>query len=1191
MSKVKWTNEQLQAIEKTGNNILVAAAAGSGKTAVLVERIINKIINQKINIDEILVVTFTNAAASEMRERILEAIYKKIEEEPENNHLQKQINLISRASICTIDSFCLDVVKNNFYEIDISPNFRIADNAELELLKQEVLENLFDKKYEIEDKDFLKLLETYTTYSSDEPLKELILNIYNFIQSHPFPNEWLEEQVEKYNLGTEINLDFSETEWGKIIISNFKEEIIDSKVKLEQVKKSIEKFEELNKYALVLSSDIQELDRILNLEKWNEIYNCINEIAFEKWPIDRKITLEEKEIAKEKRNEIRKQIKKALEIIDSDSAQANKDIFDMYEVLESLKEIIFEYDKLLKQAKKEKNLVDFSDIEHNALKILLKKDDDNNYIPSEIALRYKKRFVEIAIDEYQDSNLVQESILSSISNGKNIFMVGDVKQSIYKFRQARPELFLDKYERYALEDSTYALGNKIQLFKNFRSRENILDTTNLIFKDIMSKKLGDIDYSEEEYLNLGASFEETQKQSIKANTEIFIIENKSEELEDYEEEVLEEPIENIELEAKFVSKKIKEILDSKQVVYDKKTGYRPITYKDIVILLRSTKDKANIFENELINLQIPVYSDTSNEYLNSVEIQTIMNLLKVIDNPTVDIPLVSVLRSMIGGFSDNELIKIRLQDTRKSFYESMIEYSAEDNIKRKIHNFFKRISLWKEESEYLQLEELIWKIYIDTGYYNYVSLMPDGILRQANLKLLFEKAKQYEKVSFKGLYNFINFIEKVRTSSGDLSSAKLIGENENVVRIMSIHKSKGLEFPLVFLCNSNKKFNTQDLNNQILLHQDLGLGVNYIDSDKKLQYSTLAKEAIKIKSKEEIISEEMRVLYVALTRAKERLIVTGISRDLEKELKEKEQLLSLYSKQDKINTNILKKYKSYLDWIELVFLKNDKSDVMSLEKISKDEALNSIEETSEVNKDMKLQEIINNVESKNEEEIRSKLNWKYDDIELSKIEGKTSVSNVKQISSQENTKELKIDNMKTPEFLKEENNKLTGAQKGTLIHLCMQYLNVKEEYTKQKVNELIESLLFKKKITTLEAENIDINKILNYTKSNLWQEVRKAKIIEREKTFYISIPANEIYDININEEVLVQGIIDLYYINENEELILVDYKTDYVQDKKELIDKYSKQLELYKRALEEALNKKVSKIYIYSTHLDKEILI
>ena len=581
----------------------------------------------------------------------------------------------------------------------------------------------------------------------------------------------------------------------------------------------------------------------------------------------------------------------------------------MYVIFKYLKEIIFEYDELLKQVKKEKNLVDFSDIEHNALKILLKKNEEG-YIPSEIALKYKKKFVEIAIDEYQDSNLVQESILTSISNGKNIFMVGDVKQSIYKFRQARPELFLDKYEKYTLENNIESIGNKIQLFKNFRSRANILDTTNMIFEDIMSKELGDIDYTQEEYLNLGASFEDTSKESIKANTEVFIIENNKEQDGEVEDEILEEPVENIELEAKFVAKKIKEILDSKQVVFDKKIGYRPITYKDIVILLRSTKDKANIFENELINLQIPVYSDTSTEYLDSIEIQTIMNLLKVIDNPTVDIPLVAVLRSMIGGFTDNELIKIRLAESKKTFYQAMKEYDIQDDIKEKIEIFLGKISLWKKESEYLELDELIWKIYIDTGYYNYVSVMPDGILRQANLKLLFEKAKQYEKVSFKGLYNFIGFIEKIRTSSGDLSSAKLIGENENVVRIMSIHKSKGLEFPLVFLCNSNKKFNTQDLNSQILLHQDIGLGVNYIDSDKKLQYSTLAKEAIKIKSKEEIISEEMRVLYVALTRAKERLIVTGVSKDLEKDLKEKEELLSLYLKKDKINKGLLKKYKS-----------------------------------------------------------------------------------------------------------------------------------------------------------------------------------------------------------------------------------------------------------------------------------------
>jgi len=566
--------------------------------------------------------------------------------------------------------------------------------------------------------------------------------------------------------------------------------------------------------------------------------------------------------------------------------------------------------------------------------------------------------------------------------------------------------------------------------------------------------------------------------------------------------------------------------------------------------------------------------------------QTIMNLLKVIDNPTVDIPLVAVLRSMIGAFTDNELIKIRLEEPKKSFYEAMMVYKNEDTIKEKIDIFLAKVSLWKKEAEYLELDELIWKIYIDTGYYNYVSLMPDGILRQANLKLLFEKAKQYEKVSFKGLYNFINFIEKVRTSSGDLSSAKLIGENENVVRIMSIHKSKGLEFPLVFLCNSNKKFNMQDLNNQVLLHQDLGLGANYIDSDKKIQYSTLAKEAIKIKSKEEIISEEMRILYVALTRAKERLIITGISNDLSESLKEKEELLNLYSKNEKININLLKKYKSYLDWMQLVYLKDDDENIMSLEKIIKDEVINT-EESYNTNEEINLENIIEKIEFKNTQEIKDKLNWEYKYLELSEIEGKTSVSKIKQLNNEDN--EFKKTTMKMPEFLKEETNKLTGAQKGTLIHLCMQHLNLKEEYTQQKVKELIEQLLFKKKISSVEAENIDVTKILNFTKSNLWKEVRKAKIVEREKPFYTTIQVKDIYDSNINEEILVQGIIDLYYINEQDDLILVDYKTDYVIEKKELIEKYSSQLELYKKALEEALQKKVSKIYIYSTCLGTQI--
>ena len=951
----------------------------------------------------------------------------------------------------------------------------------------------------------------------------------------------------------------------------------------------------MKKYVAVLNQDIDVLDNFLKLEKWDDIYNYSLSMTFEKWPVDRKIELEEKEISKEKRNEIRKQIKKTLEIIDSDSKQANEDICYMYNTLNALKNIVTQYDKLLKQNKKEKNVVDFSDIEHMALNILLKKDENGNHIPTQTALKYSNKFVEIAIDEYQDSNLVQESILTAISNKKNIFMVGDVKQSIYKFRQARPELFIEKYEKYnnANENESNCLDNetKIQLFKNFRSRKNILDTTNIIFKDIMSKELGDINYNEKEYLNLGASYEELEN-GIAANTDIYVIDNKENDNEEEKnDEIIEEPIENIELEAKFVAKKIRQMLDSKKLVFDKKCGNREITYKDIVILLRSTKDKANIFETELTNLNIPVYSDTSLEYLNSIEIQVIMSLLKIIDNPMQDIPLVCVLRSIIGRFTDNELISIRLENKGKiSFYEAMKRYAENNNQKElseKILNFFNKINSWKQEAQYLELDEFIWKLYNDTGYYNYVSAMPDGILRQANLKLLFEKAKQYEKASFKGLYNFINFIDKVRTSSGDLSSAKLIGENENVVRIMSIHKSKGLEFPVVFLCNSNKKFNVQDLNNQVLLHQDLGFGLTHIEADKKLQYSTLAKEAIKLKSKEEIISEEMRILYVALTRAKEKLIITGVQNDIEKQLKEKQELLNIYLDEEKINKNILKKYKSYLDWIELVYLKNKDLNIMNFKNIAKDEIMEKEENNQNTNENS-LENIKLEPNEHQTKEIKTKLEWQYQYLELSKIESKSSVSKIKQLANED---ELSKQITKTPKFLKEKNNILSGAQKGTLIHLCMQKLNEKEDYTYEKIEKMIEEMLFKNIITKIEADSIDINKILQFTKSNIWQELKNAKLVEKEKPFYISLPADYIYNNGLQDEILIQGIIDLFYINEQDELILLDYKTDYVKEEKELLEKYNKQLELYEMALEQSLNKKVAKKYIYSTYLNKQILV
>ena len=1169
MGSLKWTKEQLRAIETSGNNILVAAAAGSGKTAVLVERIINKIINEKINIDQILVVTFTNAAASEMRERILDAIYKKIEKDPNDLHLQKQITLLSKASICTIDSFCLDIVKSYFYEIDITPNFRIADNAELELLKMETIDEIFEEKYGEYDKDFLKVLEMYTKYQDDTPLKDLIIYIYNYIQSCPFPNKWLKEMTEKYNINNSNNTGFENTQWGKIIINEVKEKLIGCIESLNGIAKELQRFPEVKKYWDVINQDIYEIKKIININDWDNIYNCLQENIFTKWPIDKKVTIDIKNVAKEKRDNIKKQFNKAKELINCTSCQAFEDINDMYETICILAKLVEEFSTKLINNKKEKNILDFNDIEHYALDILIGKDiinDQNKH--TRVALKYIDKFKEIAIDEYQDSNLVQEYILTAISNGRNIFMVGDVKQSIYKFRQARPELFIEKYEKYKTnQENEDNLGIKIQLFKNFRSRENILNTTNAIFQSIMSKELGDIEYDENEYLNLGAKFEDTKLELAARNTDIDIIETNY-----IQDENNEEPIQNIELEAEYVANKIKKIIDSNQVVYDKKVGYRKVTYRDIVILLRATKDRANYFEKEIIKLGMPVFSDASPEYLDSIEIQTIINLLKVIDNPMYDIPLVSVMRSQIGGFSDNDLIKIRINNDKTTFYESLINYK-EDDLKEKINKFLNNIETWREKSHYQTLDELIWNIYTDTGYYNYVSLMPNGTLRQANLKSLFEKAKQYENASFKGIYNFINFIDRLKNKSSDLSAAKLVGENENVIRIMSIHKSKGLEFPIVFLCCSNKQFNIKDLNGPIILHQDLGIGANYISSESKIQFETLAKQSIKIKTKREIISEEMRLLYVALTRAKDRLIITGTGKDVEEELKEKEEILDIYQEETKINKNVIEKYKSYLDWIELVYLK-DKNNIFNL---SINKPKQQREEQKEETIDLKKMR-----NDKIDQDLKQKLEWEYKHKEATKIETKTSVSKIK--SKNRNN----IVTLKEPVFLRSEDI-ISPAQKGTVMHLCFQKLPLKKEYSIKEIGEFIEKLFENNIITDKEKQSIDLEQLHNYTKSSIWKELLNAKNVYREQPFYINITADEIYNNNIKEEILIQGVIDLYYINSNDELILVDYKTDYVEYEDELIKKYKEQLMLYKRALESALNKKVSKVCIYSTYLGKSV--
>ena len=868
MSGTKWTKEQLQAIETRRCNLLVAAAAGSGKTAVLVERIIRIITNEEnpVDIDRLLVVTFTSAAAAEMRERIAAAISKALENNPNSKNLQRQLTLLSRANITTMHSFCLDVIKNYFYTIDLDPSFRIGDETEATLMKNEIIEELFEEYYEEDNEEFKELIEAYSGSKDDEKLKEMILSLYRFSMSGPWPEQWLIEKAEDFNIDTIEDLDKSP--WVKVLKDSLRVELVGF---LNMYKKAINIINDtdgLAPYLDAFNSDYDYLERAyVSLdENLNSIYTALNSITFIKLKTVKKNQVSDENAqnsVKSIRDSVKKKIKALIESTFEFTPQEALDgIIGVYPFMKTLASVTLEFSKRFNEKKREKNILDFNDLEHLCLKILIDRDENNNIVPSKVAEHFMEFFDEVLVDEYQDSNNVQETIIDLVSRRRfeeaNVFMVGDVKQSIYRFRQAKPELFLDKYNRYSLEEGTN--DRKIQLYKNFRSRQEVIEGVNYIFKMVMSKTVGELEYTDEEALNLGASFESANDEESIVGGEIElhildksgIIKDKDEDYSDDDNEEgskeEEEDIDGITLEAKIVAKRIKELFEDKDgkkfKVFDKDTKeYRDVKYKDIVILLRATKNWSEIFLDELGSEGIPVYADTGSGYFESIEIRTIMSLLKIIDNPLQDVPMIATLRSPIVGFTAEELSDLRLLNKDLYFYEVIKEVSegihkVNEELSFKCNKFMDDLSKWRERAIYTPIDEFIWYLYMDTAFYGYVGAMPNGKLRQANLKILFQRAKQYESTSFKGLFNFINFINKLRKSSGDMGSAKVLGENEDVVRIMSIHKSKGLEFPVVFTSGMGKQFNLMDLSNSILYHEELGFGPNFVNLETRNSYST-----------------------------------------------------------------------------------------------------------------------------------------------------------------------------------------------------------------------------------------------------------------------------------------------------------------------------------------------------------------
>lgn len=1236
MSKTKWTEEQLSAIDTRNCNLLVAAAAGSGKTAVLVERIIRIITNEEnpVDIDKLLVVTFTNAAAAEMRERIASAISKALDKNPNSKNLQKQLTLLNRANITTMHSFCLDVIKNNFHKIDLDPSFRIGDQTECTLIKAEAIEELFEDKYDNDDQEFIDLVEAFSNYKSDENLKDLILDLYNFVMSGPWPQKWLQDSVDAFKVENIEQLNNSR--WVKVLGESIKVELKGYIRMMERALNIINDTDGLEPYIDNFQSELEEIKyAYLNVDNGlNEMYKSLSRISFGRLKSIKKdsvFDVDAQNLVKKIRDDIKKKIS---DLISTTFAVTPEEMLinikGAYPYISKLSDIVLEFSKVFNKKKKDKNILDFNDLEHLCLKILSDSDENGNIIASSVAVNFKDYFDEVLVDEYQDSNNVQEAIIDLVSRKHsdipNVFMVGDVKQSIYRFRQAKPELFIEKYNSYKIGEG---MNRKIQLYKNFRSRKEILDSVNFIFKELMSDVVGELEYSEEESLNLGASYEDIDDGvsitggSIEVNiidkSGNIVIANQDEEFE------IQEDMDSANLEGRVIAARIKELVSSKEdkifKVLDKETGeYRPLKYKDIVILLRATKNWAETLLDELNEAGIPVYADTGTGYFESIEIRTIMSLLKIIDNPMQDVPMLSVLKSPIMGFSAEELSDIRLFNKEKYFYENIKEIkedgeSYSDSLRKKCGYVLECIDRWRKKAIYMPIDEFIWYLYMDTAYYGYVGAMPNGMLRQANLKILFQRAKQFEQTSFKGLFNFINFINKVTKSSGDMGSAKILGEHEDVVRIMSIHKSKGLEFPVVFLCGAGKNFNLMDLNKNILYHDDLGLGPDYIDLDKRFSINTIAKDAIKKKIKFETLSEEMRILYVACTRAKEKLIVTGSVRDIEKSIEKWVSAASL-DKNIILPSEVLKG-KSYLDWLGMALCQHNDGQVLRdyirvSNEIAKDDdskwtirIWNKSELASKVKDDIdeedenELSILKNEGNFKISEEIKRRLEYEYPLVKSTTLKSNISVSELKRKNQEENFEAEELYKEKeiiTPKFLQEVRG-ISAAEKGTALHFMMRKVDLNRISSLFQIKEQIQELYDNDFISQEELNAINPFKILKFFRSDLGMQMIKAQdngTLYREISFYTYLDSTEIYDDLSDkyseEKIRLQGIIDCFF-ELNNKVILLDYKTDFVLEgnEDELKEKYKKQLEYYSDAIYKMIGKKVDKKYLYSFYLEKEI--
>ena len=1201
---VKWTDQQQQVIDLRDRDLLVSAAAGSGKTAVLVERIIKKVLDPErpVDIDHLLVVTFTKAAAAEMRERVAKAIETRMDEEKDNAYLNRQYTLVHHAQITTIDSFCLYVVKNYFQCIGLEPGFRVGDPGELALLMEDVLTDVLEQWYESADPEFIAFADNYASAKNDANLSQMIRRLYDYSTSYPWPQEWLEQLAAIYEpqaLTAQALAD--PNSWLQELMRYLHAVIGGERARLLLAKRLCLAPDGPDMYLDNIERVLDQLAGVDEITDYDELGLAIAKLDFGRLAVRRGFDGDRaaQELVKSLRSDVKDELQKLYKKYFSQPLAAQlEDLVYTGRSVRVLSRVTFDFANAYRQKKEALGLLDFSDIEHMALRILV---DENTKEPTAVAREFQALFEEVMIDEYQDSNYVQEAILTAVSGGggrNNMFMVGDVKQSIYRFRLARPELFMDKYDKFSDQASP---RQKICLDRNFRSRPQVLDSVNDLFYRIMKRDVGGVEYDAAAALYPGADYPDTPASETDAyQTRILLADSGAQELEEH-------GVDNArELEAAMIAEEILRV-KAHQRISDGAGGLRPVNYSDIVILLRSPGSWGDELVEQLSARGIPSHRMSVSGYFGTSEVQTVLSLCHVIDNPLQDIPLAAVLRSPFFDFCDEELAKLRLEGSHAFFYDHVKEYAVngqEEQLREKCAHFLTTLEDYRVRARHTTVHDLLDQILRESGYLNWVRALPAGEKRLANVEMLLQQAVSFERTSYKGLFSFIRYMGQLQKYEVDFGEADVTLEQADVVRIMSIHKSKGLEFPVVFVSGLGRKFNKKDSTDTMIMDSAYGVGLACVEGKKHRKRTTLLREMIASRIAGDNIGEELRVLYVALTRAKEQLILTGTLRD-------PQETLLRYELQSEADASYLDRREAgcYLDWIMPGAYRHPEHMSVEIYEAGDFVLMEQLQEAERYTGKEQLLESLETVDDALFQQINERLQSAYPYAEEVSLRTKISVSELKHRNmilepgdeealawyAKEDSPESYV-----PRFVRGETETAPdtphqGAMRGTAMHRmmeCLDYGALADAYSPEEVNRQLDALQTNGRIAAEAAALVNTTKIWHFLQTdlakNIMQAHRNGKLY-REQPFVMGLPAKETDPSILSEElVLVQGIIDLYY-EDAEGLVLLDYKTDSVTEARQLLERYQTQMDLYARALASATGKPVKEKLIYSFKLEEVI--